>query len=85
MVDHAGHLHHPSELHLAPAATHVRRPEGAREVGGRDGKRAQLFGQLGVSSRTLFFDCLKLGVDAIQRFVERFDEVPDGLLTMLEV
>ena len=92
VVEHAGHLHHPAELDLAPAAAHLRRPERLDQVAGLGlkrllgpGHRLHLLDQSGVGRDALLLHLVELAVHPRQRVVDRADQVVHRLLTLLEV
>ena len=92
MLEHAGHLHHPSQLQLAPAATAHRLAQRPYEISRFTLKialpgcqRAHLRGQRLICALALLLDVLDAGVELVERSLHRRDKVLDGLLTLLEV
>ena len=52
-LQHAGDLDDAPELHLAPAAAHRRRPQGARQRAGRGAERRDLLGEPAVGGNAI--------------------------------
>ena len=89
---HAGHLDHALELHLAPTAAHAGSAEGRREPAGfgpelglRLEQRADLFRQSGISPGPCGFQILDPAIHLFQPFTDRPHQIGNGLLAQVQI
>jgi hypothetical protein len=92
VVEHARHLDHAPQLHLAPAPPDVRLAQRldevrrlAAELRLRLGERAHLLAELGIRADPRLLDLLHLQVELLERLAHRLHQLVDRLLALLQL
>ena len=93
MLEHAGHLHHAMQLHLAPAAAHRRLAQRLDEVGGlpaqqrhvRLDQAAQLIAERRIGGDAALLHGAEHPIDPLQRLAQRLHQRIDRLLARLQL